>query len=161
MTSSCILISRHDHVLSLSAFTSDPLSLLATTKVSAFSLTVSTLFLWLAYWNIPPWKCAWCHMYCPMQYWPRPSMEVSCQIHAPAALSPLPTGYETGRVPEPSQRVAGRKIPNHAGNGIRPSNPRPVTGLWERNGRFVIAQYVLKGWQTESGVGLRCEQCTD
>ena len=32
--------------------------------------------------------------------------------------------------------VAGRKSPNHAGNGTRPSDPRPVTGLWKRNGRF-------------------------
>jgi hypothetical protein len=45
LTSSNILISRHDHVriLSLSAFTSCPVSLLATTKASSFFFIVCTL----------------------------------------------------------------------------------------------------------------------
>ena len=57
VTSSCILISRHDHVL-LSAFTSSPLSLLATTKASVYFFVVCTL---------PPnilkssaWTKSWC-----------------------------------------------------------------------------------------------------
>jgi hypothetical protein len=43
VTPSCIRISRHDHVLSFSACTARPISLLATTKASVFFSVVCRL----------------------------------------------------------------------------------------------------------------------
>jgi len=45
-------------------------------------------------------------------------MEVSGQLHTPAALSPVPIKKEVGWVPEPVwKQWRGEKFPDPAGNG--------------------------------------------